>query len=200
MKKMVKKGFTIVELLMVIAVLAILAGIITTAASSALKNARDRRTEAMKQTLKNGISVYYQQKGEWPGALKSLSENGNGNEKVFLLNSQQAQTVFRAVVEESLKSGNNPMMDVSGLFVSKSAGTDDNAKGSGMDFTTAKEGDRARNAMRSVSQMNFGYADQKTGYFRAYWIDYNSETDSINVLTLSEKKNNVNNKKYTNKN
>ncbi|MGN0852851.1 MAG: type II secretion system protein [Kiritimatiellia bacterium] len=195
-----KTGFTIVEMLMVIAVLSILAGIITTAASSAIKNARSRRADAMKQTLKNGIGVYYQQKGEWPGALKSLSENGSGSEKVFLLTSQQAQSVFREVAEESLKSGANSMMDVTGLFVSRSAGTDESGKGTGMDFTTAKKGDKGRKAITSVSQMYFGYPDTKTGFFRSYWIDYNTETDSINVLTLSEKQNNVNDKKYTNKN
>lgn len=192
--KMLKKGFTIVELLMVIAVLSILAGIITTAASSAIRNARGRRTEAMKQTLKNGICVYYQQKGEWPGQLKNLSENGNGNERVFLLTSQQAQSVFRKVAEESLKSG--AIMDMTGLLVSRYPGTDENSKSPGMDFTTARKGDKSI----APSQMYFGYSDTKTGFFRCFWIDYNSETDSINVLTLEDKKNNVDKKKYTNKN
>lgn len=200
MKKMLKKGFTIVEMLMVIAVLSILAGIITTAASSAIKNARGRRADAMKQTLKNGISVYYQQKGEWPGALKNLSENGSGNEKVFLLTSQQAQDVFREVAEESLKSGANPMMDVSGLFVSRTGGTDENARGMGMDLAAARKGDKHRKGITSVSQMHFGYPDTRTGFFRSYWIEYNTETDSINVLTYAEKKNNVDSKKYSDKN
>ena len=40
-----KKGFTIVEMLMVIGVLAILMGIVTTAASAAIKQARSRRME-----------------------------------------------------------------------------------------------------------------------------------------------------------
>ena len=48
-----KKGFTIVELLMVVAILATLLGIITTAVFASIRQARDRRAEAMRQTLQN---------------------------------------------------------------------------------------------------------------------------------------------------
>ena len=43
---MKKKGFTIVELLMVISIIGILLGIVTTAASSSIKSARSRRADA----------------------------------------------------------------------------------------------------------------------------------------------------------
>ena len=53
-----KKGFTIIELLMVVAILAVLLGIVTTAATASIRQARERRTQAMKQTLQNGIAAY----------------------------------------------------------------------------------------------------------------------------------------------
>lgn len=194
---MKKNGFTIVEMLMVIAVLAVLVGIVTTAASSAIRQSRIRRTEAMKQVLQNGISVYYQQKGEWPGALKSLSENGRGDERVFLLSSDEAQSAIREVVKESAGATAAPMMDVSGLFVAKNGTSED--RGYGRDLKEAMHNSKKAKAI-PLSSMVFGYPDAETGHFRKYWIEYNLDTDAIAVLTRSEKETNVNNKKYKDKN
>ena len=59
-------GFTIVEMLMVIGILAVLMGIVTTAASAAIRQARERRTEASKQIIQSGIASYLAQKNHWP--------------------------------------------------------------------------------------------------------------------------------------
>jgi prepilin-type N-terminal cleavage/methylation domain-containing protein len=67
-----KQGFTIVEVLVVIAVLAILMGIVTTAASSAIKQARDRRASAMKVTLQAGLATYYARENKWPNAQVTI--------------------------------------------------------------------------------------------------------------------------------
>ncbi len=192
-----KHGFTIVEMLMVIAVLAVLVGIVTTAASSAIRQARTRRTDAMKQVIQNGISVYYQQKGEWPGSLKNLSENGRGEERVFLLTSDQAQSAIREVVKESAGSVATPMMDVSGLFVAKNGTSEE--RGYGRDLKDAMHDSRKQKAI-PLSSMVFGYPDSETGHFRKFWIEYNLDADSITVLTRSEKEANVNNKKYKDQN
>ena len=56
-----KKGFTIVEMLMVIGVLAILMGIVTTAASAAIKQARSRRMVAVQGVIQAGIATYRSQ-------------------------------------------------------------------------------------------------------------------------------------------
>ena len=50
-----RRGFTIVEMLMVIAVLGILLGIVTTAASSAIRQARVKRAEAMRTVLNDEL-------------------------------------------------------------------------------------------------------------------------------------------------
>ena len=53
-----KKGFTIVELLMVIAILGVLLGIVTTAATASIRQSRERQAKAMQNTLQNGIAAY----------------------------------------------------------------------------------------------------------------------------------------------
>ena len=50
-------GFTIVEMLMVIGILAVLMGIVTTAASAAIRQARERRTEASKQISRVSLPI-----------------------------------------------------------------------------------------------------------------------------------------------
>jgi prepilin-type N-terminal cleavage/methylation domain-containing protein len=64
--KRARKGFTIVELLMVIAVLAVLMGIVSTAATSVIRKARTRENEALRSALQAGIATYCQQEGYWP--------------------------------------------------------------------------------------------------------------------------------------
>ena len=72
-----KKGFTIVELLMVIAILGVLLGIVTTAATASIRQSRKRQTTAMQNTLQNGIAAYRARKGEWPGQLEKWAEQGH---------------------------------------------------------------------------------------------------------------------------
>ena len=95
-----KKGFTIIELLMVVAIMATLLGIITTAVFSSLRQARDRRAEAMRQTIQNGIAAYRQLKDKWPGELETLAGNPpESRGTVITLNTGE----YDSVVQELLK-------------------------------------------------------------------------------------------------
>ena len=181
-----RNGFTIVEMLMVIAVLGILLGIVTTASSTAIRQARVKRAEAMRTVLQAGLATYYAQKGEWPGVLKNWCENGPANNKLHVdyLSDSEADSVFQKLVEESVKR--SQMLDVSGLFVaeaSKANGT--NARTQGMDFRAAKQNTKKRGKL-STSQLAFGYAEKSTGFFRRYIIKYNFDTDSVTVMTQNE--------------
>ena len=135
-----RSGFTIVEMLVVIAILGVLVGIVTTASGSAIRQARVKRCAAMRTVLQAGLATYYAQKGEWPGKLKNWSEKGTagGKLRVDYLSETEADAVFQELVTESLRG--SPMLDVTGLFVAdvSAVGSDSSkSKVHGRDFRAA---------------------------------------------------------------
>ena len=74
-----KRGFTIIELVMVIAIMGILLGIVTTAASGAIRQARVRKAEACCRVVQAAFETYYAQKGEWPGGIESKITGDQAN-------------------------------------------------------------------------------------------------------------------------
>ncbi len=195
-----RSGFTIVEMLIVIAVLAVLMGLVGTAAMAAIRNARGKRADAMRRAWQGAITAYYAQKGEWPGALEDLAKSST--KTVVDLDDSQLNSVFQELVKESIDKA-NPLIDTSALYVSRKA----DAKGcndlhednrphneidantscskvhfcgnlncvGGMDFTEA----RARGV--SIGSMAFGYPGKRYGKFRRYYIRYNTQTDTVTV-------------------
>ncbi len=181
-------GFTIVELLMVIAVLAVLTGIVTTAASAAIRQARERRTTAMKNVLQNGIATYLAQNGRWPGSkLKDWSDNGlpSGKKMDFL-----AQPDYDDMVKELLNvsvgpSATSPVLDPGGMIVAENS-ISESVNTYGLDYRTATAKNKKRGKTISVRSMTFGYAESSKGYFRRFVVQYNAETDSVTVMTRQE--------------
>jgi len=197
-------GFTIVEMLVVIAVLAVLMGLVGTAAAAAIRNARGKRADAMKRAWQGALTSYYAQKGEWPGKLESIAKNSNEN--IVDLEDGELNSVFQEIVKESLDKA-NPLIDVSALYVCRNASVkgcndlheencphsdlEENANGNcsknhfcgnlncavGMDFNAA----RARSL--SISSLAYGYPGKKYGKFRRYYIRYNTQTDTATVCT-----------------
>ena len=94
---MMKKGFTIVELLMVIGIIAVLMGIVTTAASESMKASRSRRADALCTLVQSGLAVYYAQNDEWPVSLRNKggsNQEGNANysdENVYVLSASEVR-------------------------------------------------------------------------------------------------------------
>ena len=197
-----RSGFTIVEMLIVIAVLAVLMGLVGTAAMAAIRNARGKRADAMKRAWQGAITAYYAQKGEWPGALEDLAKNST--KTIVDLEDGQLNSVFQELVKESVDKA-NPLIDTSALYVCRKAdvkGCNDLHEDSrphneidggancskvhfcgkmncvgGMDFTEA----RARGV--SIGAMAFGYPGKRYGKFRRYYIKYNTQTDTVTVGT-----------------
>ena len=113
MKLRKKRGFTIVEMLMVIAVLAVLTGIVATAATSVIRKSRVRKNEALRVALQAGIATYYQQEGYWPpdrsGKLQEWSRDGldssaknrkwSDGERVANLESDEYDELVRHLVD-----------------------------------------------------------------------------------------------------
>ena len=187
----VRGAFTIVELLMVIGVIGILMGIVTTAAMGSLKSARSQRASALCSIVEQGLATYYAQNDKWPeplgtkianGSLGSRSNtegwNNQSDDSIYILDNSEAQQMIRNIVEVSAKG--NPMLDIAGLFVSRDSG-EANGRGYGTDLFEAVRGTKRNPERMSLSQMNFGYPDPNTGYFRHFKIVYSIPTDEMKV-------------------
>ena len=185
-----RRGFTIIELVMVIAILGILLGIVTTAASNSIKQARKRKADACCKIVQAGLETYYSQHGYWPGGIEDKLENdtrqneegsgGNNDPDVCVLDPQDLQKMMRDILLEYKKG--NPCLDISGLFVSRCKNY---PKSLGMDFMTAIHGTKKeKNGQRmSSSEMYFGYPESEHGYFRHFKVIYSRPTDQMKVST-----------------
>lgn len=173
-----KKGFTVVELMVVVAVLAILMTIITTAATGAISSARERQREAMRVAFQAAIATYQaaDAQGKWPGSLDNVSENGRS----VVLSEDEAQRVFRIIVQRSTgESGTAiPLIDPHGLVVAPNGAKD--GKSASMSFDEARQGGPHRRKI-PVAEMLFGYQLAENGRFHRFNIIYHAETDSVTV-------------------
>ena len=174
---MMRKGFTIIEVLVVIGIIAILATIVTTVASSTIRSSRTKRAVVMQTALEQAINAYYAQEGEWPGPIENVDTAGKDT---YEFTGPKADDIFRIVVGKGFgRSGTKSMLiDASGLFVCE-AGSADSGRAYGIDFSAAT----AKGAKRKIplSQMAFGYQDSDSGRFRRFNITYNCRTDSVTV-------------------
>lgn len=71
-----RKAFTLIELLIVIAIIAILAGIVIASTTGATKKARDSRRVADIQMLQTAIVQYEADNGRYPATLNDLVNGG----------------------------------------------------------------------------------------------------------------------------
>lgn len=179
-----KKGFTIVELLMVIAVIAVLLGIVTAAATASIRQARGRRTSAMKQTLQAGIVSYRQLKDEWPGKLEDLAEQSHNGTLGYLRNSDYDKVVQELLKLSAGKSARNRVLDPVGLLV-MNASAQDGVSG-GMDYRAVATKNHKYAKRMSATEMTVVYPRQEDGKAYRYVIEYNAESDSVSVMTQSE--------------
>ena len=186
-----RRGFTIIELVMVIAILGVLLGIVTTAASGAIRQARSQKASACCKVVQAAFETYYAQKGEWPGGIESKITGDKANSEgkqyrsdddLYVLDPSDVDDMMRDILRE-YKNG-NPCLDISGLFVSRydgRAGT----KQIGMDFMTAIRGTKkdANGQKMTTAQMHFGYPESAHGYFRHFKVVYSKPTDQMKVST-----------------
>ena len=177
---MKRQGFTIVELLMVIGILAVLLGIITTAATASIRQARDRRTQAMRQTIQNGIAAYRQLKDRWPGDLEDLARDPpQSRGTVITLNTAEYDSVVQDLLKVSVgKNVKNRVMDPVGLLIMRKSGTE--GRTSGVEFRAAAQKNGPYAKRMSTSEMTLVHQGGNGKAYR-YKIVYNTEADSVTV-------------------
>jgi prepilin-type N-terminal cleavage/methylation domain-containing protein len=185
-----KKGFTIVELLMVVGIIALLLGIVTTAASQSIKAGRERQASALCAIVQSALATYHAQNDKWPDPLANKVKNGSfggsNNEGTnnqddadkYVLTASEVRAMVKALVEETKKG--NPVMDVSALFVSRFPG-EKGEKGFGLDFMSAVRGTPKSKKKMTTGEMYFGYPDKETGRFRRFKMVYSIPTDQLTV-------------------
>ena len=199
MKIRKKRGFTIVEMLMVIAVLAVLIGIVTTASSSIIRNSRSRKNKALCTALQVGIATYYQQENHWPpqgGKLQDWADNGldakdrSEGKHVATLEDKDYDELMREIVTRCLSATESPVMDVSGFAAVKESATSAKDEKTGLPKCHGEEvkswvaklkAANSRGSVPQLKQMTFGYSSADKGYFRRFKISYNAEADSVTV-------------------
>lgn len=187
---MMRKGFTIVELMMVVGIIAILLGIVTTAASQSIKAGRERQAEALCTVVQSGLAAYHAQNDEWPdplagkvrngsfGGMNDEGVDGNTDADKYVLQPGEVRQMVKALVDEAKKG--NPLMDISALFVSRYPG-ERGEKGFGLDFMSAVRGTPKSKKKMTTSEMYFGYPDKETGKFRRFKMIYSIPTDQLTV-------------------
>lgn len=201
-----KKGFTIVEMLIVVAIIGVLVSLVSVAVGGSLRNGRSKRATAMCNVLQQSIAMYYTKTGQWPKAIESKANNMSGDKDTYTFKPDEADAIFQEIVKKSTGSGATmALVDASALFVadktklknggegcydnhtdrSKSSFCGDKHCVNGTDFTRASKTGKGH---IQLSSMAFGYQATKSGKFCRYWITYNAKTDSVTVSRTNPEK------------
>jgi len=76
-KNLLQKGFTLVELLVVIVILGILAAVVVFAVGGSTDKAQKSSCEAERSAVASAVEAYRASVGEYPGSIESLTSGGD---------------------------------------------------------------------------------------------------------------------------
>ena len=107
------QGFTLVELLVVIAIIALLALICFGAADVVTKISREKKRDAMRDVLRNGVTTYRQQYFEWP-LPSGATPNTDG---VYIFSGVNNKRVVAMLYQDATGNKNRlPLLDESKIL------------------------------------------------------------------------------------
>ena len=156
MSKYKRNGFTLVELLMVVAIMAVVATLATNAALKAIVASREKRIDAAIRSLETALVTYRALNGEWSFSIDS------GTDKT--LQSIDNETAFKGVIEAT-RAG-QALLEPGALLT--------RVGGRRMSVREAMETGR--------NSMPIGYANSKNqNEFITFSVQYNRQTDSVKV-------------------
>lgn len=154
-----RKGFTLVELMMVMVVMAIIATLATGAALKSIKQAKEQRIRATCTALEMALTDYRAQEERWPLALEP---SGDSTTVSFRENNAR---VFRPLIENRKKV----YLDPSALLT----------KVPGKPTMSLRE---AMDRNISPDACSIGYPDPSNGNsFKFYKVTFNLALDTVTV-------------------
>ena len=95
MKKQAPSGFTLVELLVVVAIIGLLATIMSLVVTGVKARARDARRTANIDQLRKGLDLYYNQVGTYPVAASGVCIDGTDSVTTALQGANVMQAIFK---------------------------------------------------------------------------------------------------------
>ena len=156
-----QRGFTIVELLVVIAVMSVLATLVTGAAMKAIKQSRERRVEATIKGLEMALMNFRARENCWPVTLKQ-----SGNDSSIWFHGVDNAEVFKKLIAGG-SDGTTRYLDGAALIVS--------VNGQRMSLFKALEKSKS-------SDKAIGYAlPANQNVFGCFCVEFNPLTDSVKV-------------------
>ena len=159
-------GFTILELLIVVAIIAIIATLATGAAIKAMKQSRERRVEVMANGLEIALANYRAQENEWPFDLSDCVQDFNDRTR-YWIHGKYNVNAFKKLMHGGGGSSKTVYLDAGAYLVT--------AQGARMTLKAALD--------QKKSEIAIGYPlPSNTDRFCHYCLCYNPLTDTVKVV------------------
>jgi len=159
------RGFTILELLVVISIMAIVATLATGAALKAVKQSRYKKLDATIKALEMALQTYRTQEDRWPFDVSDLKED-QYDKTIYWMHGKDNYKVFQKLYPN--QSGNKTTyLDGSALFTQ--------VKGSRMQLRVAL------NAKLFEAPIGYPHPENPNRFYY-FCVQYNSRNDTVKVL------------------
>ncbi len=162
-------GFTLVELMMVIVVIALVASLATGAAMHSIKQGRKKRIEVTRYALQSALTNYRARENRWPWtSLPTVDVNDDANLRYF--KGKDNAKVFGDLIQKTAQEG-VPYLDLASLQTDRIA---KKAKSRSIRDYVAENG--------ASGTIPIGYVDpDNSSKFHYFRVVYNITTDSVSV-------------------